>query len=85
MNSPIQGSAADIIKIEMINVAKALKEENLNARIILQVHDEIILEASRKDAERASELLREAMMGAAALSVPLEIEILTGENWLESK
>jgi DNA polymerase-1 len=85
MNSPIQGSAADIIKIAMINVAKALKEENLDARIILQVHDEIILESSRKDAKRAAELLSEAMRGAADLSVPLDIEILTGENWLESK
>lgn len=85
MNSPIQGSAADIIKIAMINVAKALKEENLDARIILQVHDEIILESSRKDANRAAELLSEAMRGAADLSVPLDIEILTGENWLESK
>ena len=53
--------------------------------IILQVHDEIILEASRSDAERAAELLSEAMRDAADLSVPLDIEILTGENWLESK
>ncbi len=85
MNSPIQGSAADIIKIAMINTANALKKEGLDARIILQVHDEIILEASRDDAKRAAELLSEAMRGAADLSVPLDIEILTGENWLESK
>ncbi|MBR5633398.1 MAG: DNA polymerase I, partial [Clostridia bacterium] len=85
MNSPIQGSAADIIKIAMIRVADALKREKLDATLILQVHDEIIIESSEKDAPRAAELLREAMEGAAELSVPLDIEILIGKNWLDSK
>jgi len=85
MNSPIQGSAADIIKIAMIAVSMALEREKLDATLILQVHDEIIIESSEKDAPRAAGLLREAMEGAAKLSVPLDIEILTGKNWLDSK
>ncbi|MBR6559205.1 MAG: DNA polymerase I [Clostridia bacterium] len=85
MNSPIQGSAADIIKIAMIRVVESLKRESLDATLILQVHDEIIIESSEKDAPRAAELLREAMEGAAELSVPLDIEILIGKNWLDSK
>ena len=68
-----------------LDVSQDGKISAVDARIILQVHDEIILEASRSDAERAAELLSEAMRGAADLSVPLDIEILTGENWLESK
>ncbi len=81
MNSPIQGSAADIMKLAMIGVSRALKEEGLDARIVLQVHDELVLEASRKDAPRAGELLRREMEAAAALSVPLTVDLTVGERW----
>lgn len=82
MNSPIQGSAADIIKIAMINVHQRLKKEGLDARLILQVHDELLIEASKKDAERARRVLCEEMESVAALSVPLTVEVEMGDNWL---
>ena len=85
MNSPIQGSAADIIKIAMIRTADALNREGLDAAVILQVHDEIIIESSEKDSARAAELLRESMEGAADLSVPLETDLHIGKNWLDIK
>lgn len=81
MNSPIQGTAADIIKMAMLGTARALKEEGLDARMILQVHDELVLEASRGDAERAAVILRREMEHAVTLSVPLTVELTTGENW----
>ena len=81
MNSPIQGSAADIIKIAMINVAKKLKEEGLDARLILQVHDELIVEANKNCAERAYEILKYEMENAVKLSVPLDVDISVAENW----
>ena len=83
MNSPIQGSAADIIKIAMINVSNKLKEEKLDARLLLQVHDELLIEASRECAERAEEILRFEMENAVKLSVPLDVDINIGENWFE--
>lgn len=82
MNSPIQGSAADIIKIAMINVHKRLKDEGLDARLILQVHDELLIESSQKDAARARAVLCEEMESVAALSVPLTVEVEMGDNWL---
>ncbi|MBO4219568.1 MAG: DNA polymerase I [Clostridia bacterium] len=85
MNSPIQGSAADIIKIAMIRTAEALEKEGIDAAVILQVHDEIIIESSEKDSARAAELLRESMEGAAELSVPLETDLHIGRNWLDIK
>ena len=81
-NSPLQGTAADIIKLAMIAVDRRLREEGLDARLILQVHDELILEAHKKDAERASEILREEMEGAATLSIPLTVEVSIGSSWL---
>lgn len=83
MNSPIQGSAADIVKLAMIGVARRLKEEGLDARLILQVHDELIVEASVDAAARAAEILREEMEGAARLSVPLTVDLGIGERWYE--
>ena len=83
MNSPLQGTAADIIKIAMIAVDRRLREEGLDAHLVLQVHDELILEAHKKDADRAAEILREAMEGAAALSVPLTVEVTIGTCWLD--
>ena len=81
MNAPVQGTAADIIKIAMIRVSEALKKENLDARLILQVHDELIIEASEKDAQKAKEILVREMQNAACLSVPLEVQAEIGHNW----
>ena len=83
MNSPLQGTAADIIKLAMIAVDRRLREEGLDAHLVLQVHDELILEAHKKDAERAAVILREAMEGAAALSVPLTVDVTMGTSWLD--
>ena len=83
MNSPLQGTAADIIKLAMIAVDRRLREEGLDAHLVLQVHDELILEAHKKDAARAAVILREAMEGAAALSVPLTVEVSVGTSWLD--
>ena len=83
MNSPLQGTAADIIKIAMVAVDKRLREEGLDAHLVLQVHDELILEAHKRDAERAAVILREAMEGAAALSVPLTVDVTIGTSWLD--
>ncbi len=85
MNSPIQGTAADLIKIAMVRVHRRLLEEGLDARLILQVHDELLLESHRDCAKRAEEILRCEMENAASLSVPLTVEIHTGENWYEAK
>ena len=85
MNAPIQGTAADLIKIAMVRVHRRLLEEGLDARLILQVHDELLLESHRDCAKRAEEILRCEMENAASLSVPLTVEIHTGENWYEAK
>ena len=85
LNTPIQGTAADIIKIAMIRVDENLKKAGLDAKIILQIHDEIILEASLEDKDKAMEILKESMESAASLKVPLLVEIDTGESMYESK
>ena len=85
MNSPIQGTAADIIKLAMINTYKRLKSEGLDARIILQVHDELLLEAHADCADIALTLLREEMENVISLKVPLDVEAHIGKNWLEAK
>ena len=85
MNSPIQGAAADLIKIAMVRVHDRLKREGLNARLILQVHDELLIEAHRDCAERAELILREEMENAASLAVPLTVEIHTGDTWYDAK
>ena len=85
MNSPVQGSAADIIKIAMVNVARSLKEEGLDARLVLQVHDELIIESSEADAERASAILKLEMENTVKTSVPMSVEISSGANWYEAK
>ncbi len=84
MNSPIQGTAADIMKIAMIRVHARLKESGLDARLILQVHDELILDASRSDAPAAMALLCEEMQQALPLSVPLDVEAAMGKDWFEA-
>lgn len=85
MNTPIQGSAADIIKIAMVKVYNRLKAEVPDARLILQVHDELIVECDIKDADRASEILSEEMQSAAELKVPLTADVNRGESWYEAK
>ncbi len=85
MNTPIQGTAADIIKIAMIKVSERLRAEKLDARLVLQVHDELIIEASKKDAEKASLALKEEMEKAANLRTPLAVDVGTGKTWYEAK
>ncbi|MBR2659900.1 MAG: DNA polymerase I [Clostridia bacterium] len=85
MNTPVQGTAADIIKLAMVRIDRALREAGLQSRLILQVHDELLLECPPEEADRAAELLRAAMEGAIELSVPLVAEVHRGENWAEAK
>ena len=85
MNSPIQGTAADIIKIAMINVWKSLKEEGLSSRLLLQVHDELLIETAKDEEEQVKRILEKGMKGAADLAVELAIDMHTGENWYEAK
>lgn len=85
MNSPIQGSAADIIKIAMINTRNALKTAGIDAKLILQVHDELVVEASRACADEAAAILRREMENAVSLSVPLSVELTVGDTWYENK
>ena len=85
MNSPIQGTAADIIKIAMIRVNQALRKENLRSRLVLQVHDELLIETAKEEVEQVSAILEREMRQAAVLSVPLEVDMHTGENWYEAK
>ncbi|MDO5041868.1 MAG: DNA polymerase, partial [Peptoniphilus sp.] len=85
LNTPIQGSAADIIKIAMIKVRENLLKEKLDARIVLQIHDEIIIESSLEDAEKAKEVLKDSMQSAVSLSIPLLVDVNTGESMYESK
>ncbi len=85
MNSPIQGSAADIIKIAMVKADKALRESGLDARLILQVHDELIVEASEADAEAAREILVREMESCVSLTVPLTVSCTVGKSWYDCK
>ena len=85
MNTPIQGTAADIIKLAMIRAYRALRSAGLKSRILLQVHDELVLEVKEQELAQVKELLQEAMEQAAELSVPLTIDINTGRNWADAK
>ena len=85
MNTPIQGTAADIMKIAMINVYKKLIEENLEAKIVLQVHDEMMIEATLAEAEKVKEIVKTEMESAIKLNVPLIAEVSEAENWYECK
>lgn len=84
-NMPIQGTAADIIKIAMIRVDKRLKEENMHSRLILQVHDELIVEAPNNEAMKAAMILQQEMENAVKLSVPLTADASMGESWYDAK
>ena len=85
MNSPIQGTAADIIKIAMVKVDKRLRKEGLKSRLLLQVHDELLIEAYDSEIEEAKKILIEEMVNAARLKVKLEVDMHTGSNWYEAK
>ena len=85
MNMPLQGSSADIIKLAMLGVARRLKEENLSTEMVLQVHDELILDAPEGEAERAAKVLKEEMERAIKLNVPLIAEVSIGKSWYEAK
>ena len=81
INAPVQGTAADIMKIAMIKTHQAIKAENVKAKLILQVHDELILDTPKKEIDSVINLLTDSMMGAASLDVPLEIDVGVGDNW----
>ena len=83
MNAPIQGAAADIMKLAMIRVYNALKEEGLDAKLVMQVHDELVVEVRDDQVEQAKALVKREMEGAANLSVPLTVDVTSGKNWLE--
>ena len=85
MNSPIQGTAADIIKIAMIKVWQRLKKENLSSKLILQVHDELLIETKAEEVQQVKQLLEEEMEHAAQLAVQLEVDLHTGDDWYEAK
>lgn len=85
MNSPIQGTAADIIKIAMLKVWKALKDAGLKSRLILQVHDELLIETAKEEMEQVEQILTKQMKAAADLAVTLEIDLHVGNNWYEAK
>jgi DNA polymerase-1 len=84
LNAPIQGSAADIIKVAMLNVDRALKDSGLRSRMLLQVHDELVLEVAPGEREQLEELVRAQMGAAAELTVPLDVSVGTGRSWHEA-
>lgn len=85
LNAPIQGTAADIIKIAMVDVWRRLREEKMQSQLVLQVHDELVIEAPIEEQERAKKIVREAMEGAVEMSVPLLVDMATGYNWFDAK
>ena len=85
MNAPIQGSAADIIKVAMVNVYNKLKENNMKSKLILQVHDELIVEAVDEELEMAEKIVREEMENAQSMDVKLDVDLNTGDSWYETK
>ena len=85
MNMPLQGSSADIIKIAMINVFKKLTEQKLQAKLVLQVHDELVIDCPEEEATIVSEILKTEMENAVTLKVPLTVEVGIGKNWFVAK
>ena len=85
MNMPLQGTSADIIKIAMINVYNRLKTEKLQSKLILQIHDELIIDAPESEKQVVEKILKEEMENAVSLSVPLTVEVSSGKTWYEAK
>jgi DNA polymerase-1 len=83
INTPLQGTAAEIIKIAMIKLDGELKKNNIDADIVLQVHDELLLEMAKKDVKDACVIIKQVMENVIPLSVPLRVDIRVGKNWLE--
>ena len=84
INTPIQGSAADLIKVSMIELSRRLKKDGLKASMILQVHDELVLEVPEKELDTVTAVVRKTMEGAIELSVPLVVDVGWGQNWFEA-
>jgi DNA polymerase-1 len=84
INAPIQGTAADVIKIAMINVLKEMKAKKMNSRMLLQVHDELVFDVHKEEVEAMQKLVRENMEHAVRMAVPLDVEMSTGDNWLQA-
>jgi DNA polymerase-1 len=84
INTPIQGTAADLIKMAMVAIDRRLTQEKLRARMLLQVHDELLFEVPEQEVERVKKLVREVMEGVMPLCVPLRVDIGTGKNWAEA-
>jgi DNA polymerase I len=84
LNAPIQGSAADLIKVAMLNVDRALTESGLASRMLLQVHDELVFEVASGERDSLEQLVREQMAGAAELTVPMDVSVGTGRSWHEA-
>ncbi|MPN51909.1 DNA polymerase I [bioreactor metagenome] len=85
MNTPIQGSAADIIKMAMVKVYNSLKESKLKSKLILQVHDELILNVEKSELEQVREIVKNSMENVMPLNVPLEVDMHEGESWYDAK
>ena len=85
LNTPVQSAAADLIKIAMINVYRRLKSENIDAKLILQVHDELIIESDVSCADRSAQILREEMQNVYKMNVPLAVDVNKGESWYDAK
>ena len=84
-NMPIQGTAADIIKIAMVKVFNRLRDENMKSRLIMQVHDELIIEAPEDESEKAMQILKEEMENAVKMKVHLSVDVHTGKTWYDAK
>ena len=84
VNTPVQGSAADLIKLAMINTKTKLAEKGLKARLLLQVHDELVLECPKDQVEEVEKIVKESMESAMKLKIPIDVKIGHGENWLEA-
>ena len=84
INAPIQGSAADIIKMAMICIHKAIKEKNYKSRMIIQVHDELVFDVYKPELQAITEMVKDAMQNAVKLKIPLLVDLDTGNNWLEA-
>ena len=85
MNTPLQGTAADLMKLAMVKTQSRLKSEQMQTRMILTVHDELVFEAPEAEIERAEALVREEMEGAFSMRVPLKVDLGVGQNWKEAK
>jgi DNA polymerase-1 len=85
VNTPIQGSSADIIKIAMVRIENRLRKESLKAKMLLQVHDELLFEVPEEERERVAEVVKEEMEGACPLESGLAVELAWGKNWKEAK